>query len=726
MAHPGAPLVGVEHEFYLRYRQHRVDFRRLIDHIELPGRRIDPYDPLAHRLTNGHMITADDAEAEYATAPIPIEPGFLDEVVHACGVAGSALRKSMPRHIGLVGASTHVSVSCPDLYAKRICEMITAHFAPAVMLLAEDERSFGLLIRPRYGRIEFGLDYVSGKELRSLVAMCVAIVLFCVEILDGDAEETLLPSRLEPRWETANRRPGYYVQRNSMGGDLYRGGRATLLRRPSDGPVEAGEHLQHVWKAVRPSLARTTEPFEFDAVDDVVAGSRPLPMERGKKLAIVRSHRKPAPNPYAAAMQTVTRPSFTAEVVTLSWDLAVFAIAGRRRVYAVVPRDDLSRFCGDLADGDLDQWVEAYIAQDPSGRKVPSYPEAVAATALYDTPSAPLRLATPDRTLDDRLWLEDGSPLDSPRLLPRHPTVWASDVDPASAGELKSVTRPPDVTSVSEVDTVDSFDQTETKPPKPPDPDEGPFVTPPTSRPPWIWIATIIALIILILVVATRGGDSGEPPTSTDPTGTEPTDSTSAEEAGSTDTTPTVTAPPATGPTSTTVQQAACNVAGDSPPSPDTEAIAAAAGDVVAQARLAGEITYTGYALGSHIFTMGVAGDGETVSTLPSTRWYNPRFVVNHDEFNVPLNEEAFTVDVGFSNEGILAATILDANFGQVPDVEATGAWLDASTLQVTVSGAAIDGVEVTQLRIELVARIGEPDGPTLADVEGNGCWSPG
>ena len=188
-----APIIGLEHEFYLSRDGDRVDFRRIIDDLELPGRRIDPADKRAYRLFSGHVITCDDEEAEYAIAPVALRSGFAQLVDRACrGVAGD-LRTALGPDIEIKGASTHVSVSCPDQFARRVCAMITQHFAPALMLIAEDNRSFGLLVRPRYGRVEFGVDYVSDTSLRALVAMAAGAVQACLAVLERRLSPSSLP-----------------------------------------------------------------------------------------------------------------------------------------------------------------------------------------------------------------------------------------------------------------------------------------------------------------------------------------------------------------------------------------------------------------------------------------------------------------------------------------------------------------------------------------------------
>ena len=73
-------LVGFEHEYTLTRDGHPIDFRDLIHNLRIPGSRLDPGDINAYRLRSGMAITCDDAEAEVATPPLPVRPGFAREV----------------------------------------------------------------------------------------------------------------------------------------------------------------------------------------------------------------------------------------------------------------------------------------------------------------------------------------------------------------------------------------------------------------------------------------------------------------------------------------------------------------------------------------------------------------------------------------------------------------------------------------------------------------------
>ena len=125
-----------------------------------------------------------------------------------------------------------------------------------------------------------------------------------------------------------------------------------------------------------------------------------------------------------------SRPDFVISPIVLTWDLAVFAISGRRRAYAVVPRDDLESFRRMLRSGELDHVIGAYLDAPETGRVVPSYPGAVRAPRLYDHFESRTRLVTPERARNGMLELEDGTVLIRPAPPPPSaPGVWAAAAD---------------------------------------------------------------------------------------------------------------------------------------------------------------------------------------------------------------------------------------------------------------------------------------------------------
>lgn len=125
---------------------------------------------------------------------------------------------------------------------------------------------------------------------------------------------------------------------------------------------------------------------------------------------------------------------------------------------------------------------------------------------------------------------------------------------------------------------------------------------------------------------------------------------------------------------------------------------------------------------GSYVFEMTVAGDGRTMSTAATTKWYNPRFIVNNDpETNRYADESGFSVDVGW-NDGVPEADVRDSNDGLVTDAVVDIEWIDASTLRVTVQPIG-DAVVVDRARIELSVRTQDADGNTVATFEDDAFW---
>jgi hypothetical protein len=124
------------------------------------------------------------------------------------------------------------------------------------------------------------------------------------------------------------------------------------------------------------------------------------------------------------------------------------------------------------------------------------------------------------------------------------------------------------------------------------------------------------------------------------------------------------------------------------------------------------DIECTGYSSGPHTFTMIVVGDGETMAHAETTRWYNPRFIINEIEPSTRqfIDGMGFYVDVGFEPDGSSDAQVLDTSFQRIDDATAEVEWLDESTLVIIVD---IPGSEITVslIRIELGARTQDADG---------------
>src|SRR5437870_2735323 len=91
-----AGIVGVEHEYRVTIGGERVDFRDVIHSIRWDGLRIDPADTNAYRLHSGLALTADDEEAEIASPPVAVAPGFGDELCSWVAEGRRALKEKLP------------------------------------------------------------------------------------------------------------------------------------------------------------------------------------------------------------------------------------------------------------------------------------------------------------------------------------------------------------------------------------------------------------------------------------------------------------------------------------------------------------------------------------------------------------------------------------------------------------------------------------------------------
>lgn len=269
-AWPG-PHVGIEHEFRVLDEDGRqVDFGQIIHGLGIDGVRADPADPNAYRCSWGGVVTCDGREAELATAPVAVRPGFVEKVVASAHLGRTAIDSVLPPDHRLEGFSTHLNVSVPARHSRRIALRYARTFAPPMMLLLDRRTSPGLLVRPRPGRLELGGEFVCGEPLRAAVAFAVGSAL---------AARTRIPGLVvESRLEAAQERFGWYVDRTAFGGDLYAEGRHAELDGDR-GVVTAGKHLCQAWALARSALGDRAGALDLVEADEVVAGTRPLPSE---------------------------------------------------------------------------------------------------------------------------------------------------------------------------------------------------------------------------------------------------------------------------------------------------------------------------------------------------------------------------------------------------------------------------------------------------------------
>lgn len=271
-----APRVGIEHEFEVRRDGMPVDFRLLLPQLWPDRVRADPADPLATRMSWG-VVTADGLEAEIATAPITICPGFVARAVDAAAEGRAELRRACPADHELIGYSTHISVSWTVRRDDSLARAWARVFAPALMLLLDRPTSPGLVVRPRPGRLELCGEYADGDQLAAAIAFATASVHTLRRIPRAALRKWFVDMTLQPSLD----RYGWYVDRAAFGGhDLYRlGGCAPLVRGGLT--VTARQHLDEAIELVWPDLTRIGDSDDIGALQRVASGAATPPLLRG-------------------------------------------------------------------------------------------------------------------------------------------------------------------------------------------------------------------------------------------------------------------------------------------------------------------------------------------------------------------------------------------------------------------------------------------------------------
>lgn len=400
-------LLGVEHEFVVSGGSGVVDFRTLIHGLKLGEPNLDPADPNAYRLPSGAAVTCDAAEAEIALPPITLAPGFAAEAAHLAETERLALAGRLRHGMTLTGYSTHLSVSVPDDHGPAVCQRYARTFAAAMILLADRRDSPGLLIRPRPGRVELGVEYLASHQLLAASIFAVATVLACLARVIGVEQDP--PSELDVRVEPAVERFGWYVDRAAFGTDLLADGRSALLRTVDGRMTAAGAYLDACWHVARPLVEPLASPTELAVVDEAIGGERPLPSERVVDDPVQPSKRLHSLGAnYARALRPRRRSAFELAPVMLTWQLAVFLIVDlrrRRRVFAAVPRAEIASFLARVDAGRLDEEVERFVGGRAPHRRLERWTQ-IDGVALFDEIGPRIGLLQPEFDLDGNLAAE--------------------------------------------------------------------------------------------------------------------------------------------------------------------------------------------------------------------------------------------------------------------------------------------------------------------------------
>jgi hypothetical protein len=400
-AAPGpAGLLGLELEFSVRFQQGaRVHFGWLIHRLALEGRMLDPGDPNAYRCTWGGVITADGGEAEIATPPVRMRPGFTGELEVWAQTGEAELRRALPPGLALDGYSAHFSAAMPEKLNDRVCQLYAETFAAGLMLLTDRTDSPGLLVRPRPGRTELCGEFVTAEALPAAAAFVAGSARACAAAVGRHRPRPALPPALDVRLAPAVHRYGWYVDRGAFGTDLHTASRRALLPRASGGTICAQSHLELAWVAARQALAGDAAASDLQAAEAMVTGALPLPAENrkpGRDIRFPASGSAPHMTPEARLYARV-RPGFTVRPVAATWDFTVFEASGpARTAYVCIPRDSLPGFTDSLDAGALDDAITAYLAL-PSRRRALSAHRQTRRPGLYDQLGAPATLVAPER-----------------------------------------------------------------------------------------------------------------------------------------------------------------------------------------------------------------------------------------------------------------------------------------------------------------------------------------
>ena len=404
---PAGDVIGLEHEYRMLAYERVVDFRSVIHRLGLGRPRLDPADLNAYRLASGAALTADEAEAEIALAPISVRSGAGRLLATTANAERLALASRLPEGARLEGYSTHLSVAARPASSVAMARMYASIFAAPLMLLMDSVSSPGLLVRPRASRLELGGEFVDGERLIVAAVFVLGSVRVCQRWLEGGERG----DRLYVELERDDQRYGWFVSRTAFACDLYISGRATKLQNERGSIITAQAHLERCWLAARAFLVGDLDESELELVDKVVVGSEPLPArttsvaERSPSCvcpvvddAVARA--------FGVAASSHSRAGYALAPVMLTWDRAVFVVSTQRRdrvAFVSVPGPLLANFVERLYEGALDEAITAYLALSPQGRRLG--PQSAATTSgLYDDLAPRARLLVPERAPRSASW----------------------------------------------------------------------------------------------------------------------------------------------------------------------------------------------------------------------------------------------------------------------------------------------------------------------------------
>src|SRR5450432_269982 len=164
---PRAPasIAGLEQEFAVWLQSGPVDFHDLIDRV-VPAAAVRrfAFDENARIMPSGAIWTVDSPHAEIATPPRELQVGIASRLARDALAERAAMRRRLPAGADLRGYSTHLNAFATDVDGWSLARRFATTYAPAIMLVAERLGSPGLLVRPRYQRLEIGTEFLETRD----------------------------------------------------------------------------------------------------------------------------------------------------------------------------------------------------------------------------------------------------------------------------------------------------------------------------------------------------------------------------------------------------------------------------------------------------------------------------------------------------------------------------------------------------------------------------------
>lgn len=350
-------VFGVEREYQIHGEGAPVDARVLWPTLQGLGTGLDPGDARARRGSWGGVVTADGWEAEVATPPLSLTSSSTQEVLNYAAAGERHLRRCLPADHLLRGYSTHINVEVDDRLVTDVARLIADRMAVALMLALDRPTSPGLLVRPRYQRLEIGGEFAAGRQLRAAVCLAVAVTLLAERAVHDRSVRQRLPPRMSARATPARERFGWYVDRNAYGSDLYAEGRNAVLHRGRSS-ISAGNLVDDIWVEARPYGQTVLAAEEIRLVDQFIDGTNPMPLDEpvddDGATDPVRSDRSYAPRTFNGIRVTIS---------AATWWRAILEVRSAGRVrWLTVPGRALDAILDGLDCGELRAEFELLVS----------------------------------------------------------------------------------------------------------------------------------------------------------------------------------------------------------------------------------------------------------------------------------------------------------------------------------------------------------------------------